>query len=134
MRTTASPALRRAGAAAAGAARRTQFTGALVPMVLEQSSRGERVYDIYSRLLRERIVMMHGPVTEEMSSLITAQLLYLEADDPEKPISMYINSPGGIVTGGLAIYDTMQARPRAPTRAARCACAMSRATLERGPF
>ncbi|CAN0210638.1 unnamed protein product [Scytosiphon promiscuus] len=79
-----------------------------LPMVLESSPRGERAYDIYSRLLRERIICMHGPVTEQMSSLVTAQLLYLESEDPLKPINMYINSPGGIVTAGLAIYDTMQ--------------------------
>jgi ATP-dependent Clp protease, protease subunit len=79
-----------------------------VPMVLEQTSRGERVFDIYSRLLKERIICLHGPVTDPMASVVTAQLLFLEADDPEKPISMYINSPGGLVTAGLAIYDTMQ--------------------------
>ncbi|CAM9248133.1 unnamed protein product [Pylaiella littoralis] len=79
-----------------------------LPMVLESTPRGERAYDIYSRLLRERIICLHGPVTEQMSSLVTAQLLFLESEDPEKPINMYINSPGGIVTAGLAIYDTMQ--------------------------
>eukprot|EP00752_Nemacystus_decipiens_P005125 g4650.t1 len=79
-----------------------------LPMVLESTPRGERAYDIYSRLLRERIICLHGPVTEQMSSLVTAQLLFLESEDPEKPINMYINSPGGVVTAGLAIYDTMQ--------------------------
>ena len=80
----------------------------LVPMVVEQSSRGERSFDIYSRLLRERIVFLNGPVEDNMASLICAQLLFLEAEAPSKPISMYINSPGGVVTAGLAIYDTMQ--------------------------
>jgi len=76
--------------------------------VLEQTSRGERSYDIYSRLLRERIICLHGAVTEDMASVITAQLLFLEAEAPEKPVHMYINSPGGLVSAGLAIYDTMQ--------------------------
>ena len=80
----------------------------LVPMVVEQTSRGERAYDIYSRMLKERIIFLTGPVDDHMASLITAQLLFLEADNPEKDISFYINSPGGIVTAGLAIYDTMQ--------------------------
>ncbi len=80
----------------------------LVPMVVEQTSRGERAYDIYSRLLKERIVFLTGPVDDHVASLITAQLLFLEAENPEKDISFYVNSPGGIVTAGLAIYDTMQ--------------------------
>ncbi len=80
----------------------------LVPMVVEQTNRGERAYDIYSRLLKERIIFITGPVEDGMSSLIVAQLLFLEADNPKKEISMYINSPGGVVTSGLAIYDTMQ--------------------------
>ncbi|MDQ0475057.1 ATP-dependent Clp protease proteolytic subunit [Labrys wisconsinensis] len=80
----------------------------LVPMVVEQSSRGERAFDIYSRLLRERIVFVNGPVEDEMAALICAQLLFLESEDPRKPIAMYVNSPGGAVTSGLAIYDTMQ--------------------------
>src|SRR6516165_3698608 len=80
----------------------------LVPMVVEQTNRGERAYDIYSRLLKERIIFITGPVEDGMSSLIVAQLLYLEADNPKKEISMYINSPGGVVTSGLAVYDTMQ--------------------------
>ncbi|KAL3663148.1 hypothetical protein V7S43_011559 [Phytophthora oleae] len=80
----------------------------LVPMVLEQSPRGERVFDIYSRLLKERIVFVHGPVHDDMASLVTAQLLFLESENPEKDVYMYINSPGGIVSSGLAIYDTMQ--------------------------
>jgi len=80
----------------------------LVPMVVEQTNRGERAYDIYSRLLKERIIFITGPVEDGMSALIVAQLLFLEADNPKKEISMYINSPGGVVTSGLAIYDTMQ--------------------------
>ena len=80
----------------------------LVPMVVEQTNRGERSYDIYSRLLKERIIFMIGPVDDGMSSVICAQLLFLEAENPNKDISFYINSPGGVVTSGLAIYDTMQ--------------------------
>lgn len=80
----------------------------LVPMVVEQTNRGERAYDIYSRLLKERIIFVTGGVEDHMASLITAQLLFLEADNPKKEISMYINSPGGVVTSGMAIYDTMQ--------------------------
>ncbi|MCR9215326.1 MAG: ATP-dependent Clp endopeptidase proteolytic subunit ClpP [Proteobacteria bacterium] len=80
----------------------------LVPMVVEQTARGERSYDIFSRLLKERIIFVTGQVQDGMAGLITAQLLFLEADNPKKPISMYINSPGGVVTSGLAIYDTMQ--------------------------
>ncbi len=80
----------------------------LVPMVVEQSSRGERAFDIFSRLLRERVVFLNGPVDDGMSALICAQLLYLESEFPKKQIDMYINSPGGVVTSGLAIYDTMQ--------------------------
>lgn len=80
----------------------------LIPMVVEQSTRGERAFDIYSRLLRERIVFVTGPIEDYMASVVTAQLLYLEAENPKKEISMYINSPGGVVSSGLAIYDTMQ--------------------------
>ena len=80
----------------------------LVPMVVEQSNRGERAFDIYSRLLRERIVFLTGPVEDNMASLVVAQLLFLEAENPKKEISLYINSPGGSVSAGLAIYDTMQ--------------------------
>ena len=83
-------------------------TSNLVPMVVEQSSRGERAFDIFSRLLRERVVFLNGPVEDGMAALICAQLLYLESENPKKQIDMYINSPGGIVTSGLAIYDTMQ--------------------------
>ena len=80
----------------------------LIPMVVEQTNRGERSYDIFSRLLKERIIFLTGPVEDGMSTLAVAQLLFLEADNPKKEISMYINSPGGVVTSGLAIYDTMQ--------------------------
>ncbi len=86
---------------------RTQMN-ALVPMVVEQTNRGERAYDIYSRLLKERIIFLTGPVGDEVSSVICAQLLFLESENPNKDISFYINSPGGIVTSGLSIYDTMQ--------------------------
>ena len=80
----------------------------LVPMVVEQTSRGERAFDIFSRLLKERVIFLNGPVEDGMSALICAPLLYLEAENPKKEIQMYINSPGGVVTSGLAIYDTMQ--------------------------
>ena len=83
-------------------------SGNLIPMVVEQSNRGERAYDIYSRLLKERIIFVTGPVEDYMASVIIAQLLFLEAENPKKEISMYINSPGGVVSSGLAIYDTMQ--------------------------
>lgn len=81
---------------------------ALIPMVVEQSSRGERSYDIYSRLLKERIIFLSGEINNEMADLIVAQLLFLEAEDPDKDIQIYINSPGGSVSAGFAIYDTMQ--------------------------
>src|SRR5256884_5195638 len=80
----------------------------LVPMVVEQTNRGERAYDIFSRLLKERIIFISGPIEDVTSTLVVAQLLFLEADNPKKEIAMYINSPGGVVTSGLAIYDTMQ--------------------------
>jgi ATP-dependent Clp protease, protease subunit len=85
-----------------------QYMNLLVPMVVEQTSRGERAYDIYSRLLKERIIFVSGPVEDNMASLVVAQLLFLEAENPKKEISMYINSPGGVVTSGMAVYDTMQ--------------------------
>ncbi|MEL6197853.1 MAG: ATP-dependent Clp protease proteolytic subunit [Pseudomonadota bacterium] len=84
------------------------YANTLVPIVVEQTSRGERSFDIYSRLLKERIVFMSGPVNDAVATLMVAQLLFLEADNPKKEISMYINSPGGVVTSGLSIYDTMQ--------------------------
>jgi ATP-dependent Clp protease protease subunit len=80
----------------------------LVPIVVEQTPRGERAYDIYSRLLRERIIFVSGPVEDTMANLVVAQMLFLESEDPDKPITLYINSPGGMITAGLAIYDTMQ--------------------------
>jgi ATP-dependent Clp protease protease subunit len=92
------------------------FDSTLVPMVVEQTSRGERSYDIYSRLLKERIIFLSGPVHDGMSTLICAQLLFLESENPDKEIFMYINSPGGVVTAGLSIYDTMQyIRPKVST-------------------
>ncbi len=97
----------------------------LVPMVVEQTSRGERSYDIFSRLLKERIVFINGPIHDGMSHLIVAQLLHLEAENPNKEISLYINSPGGVVTAGLAIYDTMQyIRPKVSTLVLGQACSM----------
>ncbi len=84
------------------------YNNTLVPMVVEQTSRGERAYDIFSRLLKERIIFINGPIHDGMSHLIVAQLLHLEAENPSKEISIYINSPGGVVTSGLSIYDTMQ--------------------------
>ncbi|AHE52759.1 ATP-dependent Clp endopeptidase proteolytic subunit ClpP [Sphingomonas sanxanigenens] len=93
-----------------------QIHDALVPIVIEQSNRGERSFDIYSRLLRERIIFVTGQVEDHMASLITAQLLFLESENPKKDIYMYINSPGGVVTAGMAIHDTMQyIRPRVGT-------------------
>jgi ATP-dependent Clp protease protease subunit len=92
------------------------YMNMLVPMVVEQTNRGERSYDIYSRLLKERIIFLVGPVNDTMASLVTAQLLFLEAENPNKEISFYINSPGGLVTAGMAIYDTMQyIRPKIST-------------------
>ncbi|QRZ12215.1 ATP-dependent Clp protease proteolytic subunit [Paracoccus methylovorus] len=92
------------------------YMNTLVPMVVEQTSRGERAYDIFSRLLKERIIFLSGPVHDGMATLISAQLLFLEAENPTKDISMYINSPGGVVTSGLSIYDTMQyIKPRVST-------------------
>lgn len=84
------------------------YSNVLVPMVVEQSSRGERAYDIYSRLLKERIIFVTGPIEDNMAAIISAQLLFLEAENPKREIAMYINSPGGVVTSGLAVYDTMQ--------------------------
>ena len=86
----------------------SEFMSNLVPMVVEQSNKGERAYDIYSRLLKERIIFLTGQINDNVASLITAQLLFLEAEDPKKEIYLYINSPGGLVTAGLGIYDTMQ--------------------------
>jgi ATP-dependent Clp protease protease subunit len=105
----------------------------LVPMVVEQTNRGERAYDIYSRLLKERLIFVTGPVEDHMASLITAQLLFLEAENPKKEISMYINSPGGVVTSGLAIYDTMQfIRPPVSTLCIGLAASMGSLLLTAG--
>ena len=86
----------------------SEYMSNLIPMVVEQSSKGERAYDIYSRLLKERVIFLTGQINDNVASLITAQLLFLEAEDPKKEIYLYINSPGGLVTAGLGIYDTMQ--------------------------
>jgi len=105
----------------------------LVPMVVEQTSRGERSYDIYSRLLKERIVFLVGPIDDHMANLVVAQLLFLEAENPEKDISLYINSPGGVVTSGLAIYDTMQfIKPDVSTMCTGQACSMGSFLLMAG--
>ena len=105
----------------------------LVPMVVEQSSRGERAYDIYSRLLKERIVFVVGPINDTVASLVTAQLLFLESEDPKKEISLYINSPGGLVTAGLGIYDTMQyIKPDVSTIVMGQACSMGSLLAQSG--
>ena len=105
----------------------------LVPMVVEQTNRGERAFDIYSRLLKERVIFVTGPVEDHMSTLITAQLLFLESENPKKEISMYINSPGGVVTSGLAIYDTMQfIRPAVSTLCIGLAASMGSLLLTAG--
>ena len=105
----------------------------LVPMVVEQTNRGERAYDIYSRLLKERVIFVTGPVEDHMASLITAQLLFLEAENPKKEIAMYINSPGGVVTSGMAIYDTMQfVRPAVSTLCVGQAASMGSLLLTAG--
>ena len=112
---------------------RDTYMNYIVPMVVEQTVRGERSYDIYSRLLKERIIFITGPVEDGMSSLVVAQLLYLEADNPKKEISMYINSPGGMVTSGLAIYDTMQfVRPPVTTLCTGQAASMGSLLLTAG--
>jgi ATP-dependent Clp protease protease subunit len=105
----------------------------LVPMVVEQTNRGERAYDIFSRLLKERIIFVTGPIEDHMATLITAQLLFLEAENPKKEIAMYINSPGGVVTSGLAIYDTMQfIRPAVTTLCTGMAASMGSLLLTAG--
>ncbi len=105
----------------------------LVPMVVEQTARGERAFDIYSRLLKERIIFMVGPVHDTISSLVVAQLLFLESENPDKDIYMYINSPGGVVTSGLAIYDTMQfIRPKVATLCIGQAASMGSLLLSAG--
>ena len=105
----------------------------LIPMVVEQSNRGERSYDIYSRLLKERIIFLVGPVNDTVSTLVTAQLLFLESENPKKEISFYINSPGGLVTSGLGIYDTMQyIKPPVSTLCIGQACSMGSFLLAAG--
>ncbi|MGE1072556.1 ATP-dependent Clp endopeptidase proteolytic subunit ClpP [Pseudomonas fragariae (ex Marin et al. 2024)] len=107
--------------------------GGLVPMVIEQSARGERAYDIYSRLLKERVIFMVGPVEDYMANLIAAQLLFLEAENPDKDIHLYINSPGGSVTAGMSIYDTMQfIKPDVSTICIGQACSMGAFLLAGG--
>lgn len=106
---------------------------ALVPMVVEQTNRGERSYDIFSRLLKERIIFLTGPVEDQMASLVCAQLLFLEAENPKKEIALYINSPGGVVTAGMAIYDTMQfIRPAVSTLCVGQAASMGSLLLAAG--
>ncbi|WP_122358286.1 ATP-dependent Clp endopeptidase proteolytic subunit ClpP [Pseudomonas coronafaciens] len=110
-----------------------QAAGGLVPMVIEQSARGERAYDIYSRLLKERVIFMVGPVEDYMANLIAAQLLFLEAENPDKDIHLYINSPGGSVTAGMSIYDTMQfIKPDVSTICIGQACSMGAFLLAGG--
>ena len=110
-----------------------QYMQTLVPMVVEQTNRGERAYDIYSRLLKERIIFLVGPVNDMVSSLVCAQLLFLESENPTKDISLYINSPGGVVTSGLAIYDTMQyIRPHIATVCIGMAASMGSLLLTAG--
>lgn len=109
------------------------YRSALIPMVVEQTNRGERAYDIYSRLLKERVIFLTGEVHDEIASVITAQLLYLEADNPKKDIFFYINSPGGSVTAGLSIYDTMQyIQPEVSTMAIGLAASMGAFLLTAG--
>ena len=109
------------------------YMNTLVPMVVEQSARGERAYDIFSRLLKERIIFISGPIHDGMSTLIVAQLLFLEAENPKKEISIYINSPGGVVSSGLSIYDTMQyVRPKIATMCVGQAASMGSLLLAAG--
>ena len=106
---------------------------ALVPMVIETSSKGERAYDIYSRLLKERIIMLNGPVEDYMANLVVAQMLFLESENPEKDISLFINSPGGVVTAGMSIYDTMQfIKPDVATYVMGQACSMGSLLAQAG--
>ena len=110
-----------------------QAAGGLVPMVIEQSARGERAYDIYSRLLKERVIFLIGPVEDYMANLVVAQMLFLEAENPDKDIHLYINSPGGSVTAGMSIYDTMQfIKPDVSTICIGQACSMGAFLLAAG--
>ncbi|PHZ85310.1 ATP-dependent Clp endopeptidase proteolytic subunit ClpP [Paremcibacter congregatus] len=112
---------------------RDTYMNTLVPMVVEQTSRGERSFDIFSRLLKERIIFLTGQVNDQVAGLITAQLLFLEAENPKKDISFYINSPGGVVTSGMGIYDTMQyIRPKVSTICIGQACSMGSLLLAAG--
>ena len=109
------------------------YMNTLVPMVVEQTNRGERAYDIYSRLLKERIIFLTGPIDDHVSTLMTAQLLYLEAENPNKDIAIYINSPGGVVSSGMAIYDTLQyIRPKVSTLCTGLAASMGSLLLAAG--
>lgn len=109
------------------------YNNTLVPMVIEQTTRGERSFDIYSRLLKERIIFLTGQVNDNVASLIVAQLLFLEADNPDKEVNFYINSPGGVVTAGMSIYDTMQyIRPKVATICVGQACSMGSLLLAAG--
>jgi len=109
------------------------FNSSLIPMVVEQSNRGERAYDIYSRLLKERIIFLTGPVTDDVASVIIAQLLFLESENPKKDIFFYINSPGGLVTAGLGVYDTMQyIKPKVSTLCVGQAASMGSLMLAAG--
>ena len=111
----------------------SEHMNTLVPMVVEQSNKGERAYDIYSRLLKERIIFLVGPVNDNVSTLVTAQLLFLESENPKKEISFYINSPGGLVTSGLGIYDTIQyIKPPVSTLCIGQACSMGSFLLAAG--
>ena len=110
-----------------------EYASSLIPMVVEQSNRGERAYDIYSRLLKERIIFLTGAVTDEVASVLIAQLLFLESENPKKDIFMYINSPGGIVTSGLGVYDTMQyIKPKVSTLCVGQAASMGSLLLSAG--
>ena len=110
-----------------------EYASSLIPMVVEQSNRGERAYDIYSRLLKERIIFLTGAVTDEVASVLIAQLLFLESENPKKDIFMYINSPGGIVTSGLGVYDTMQyIKPKVSTLCVGQAASMGSLLLAAG--
>ncbi|NLC02197.1 MAG: ATP-dependent Clp endopeptidase proteolytic subunit ClpP [Pseudomonas formosensis] len=116
-----------------GLAPEIKAAGGLVPMVVEQSARGERAYDIYSRLLKERVIFLVGPVEDYMANLVVAQLLFLESENPDKDIHLYINSPGGSVTAGMAIYDTMQfIKPNVSTLCIGQACSMGAFLLAGG--
>ena len=132
LRSTLGSTLRRA-VATHGARPLSTLSSGLIPMVVESTPRGERAFDIFSRLLQERIICLNGPIHDDVSAVVVAQLLYLESQSAEKPISIYINSPGGVVTAGLAIYDTMQfIRPPVATLCVGQACSMASLLLAAG--